>query len=464
MSLTRTEESGPAARSDSAASSVTGTVPEQPGKSLLRRRAESLMHLISGSIGTALLMFGSISIAARSLGPSVFGAFVLILAIGRVSERLLRFESWQPLVRYVALEEVAGNNESIARLYVYGLVLDVGAALAAALVAVSAGILIGPFIGLEAEHTGLVAIYAVAIACNIRGMPSAALRMAGRFKTLAYIQVFSAILRLGLALVLLLQEAGLTKFLVLWTGMQVLDSAIFVFLGFKSVRDQGVPSLFSVSWRGLPGSFPGFLRFAFSTNLSSTLRTLTHEADTLLVGFFVGPAAAGLYFLARRVAKVAQQMGEFVQMVTYPDLARTWSGANRSEFGRIVKFVQIMLGGFGVAAIIGVWLLGKPSLNLALGPDFVAAYPLLVTQLFAVLLILHAAPSRSALLAMNRPIFVLVTAIISTTVFFATALITIPQYGAIGANFAHIAFGFATAVGLDAAMWRGIKRGPMKEA
>lgn len=460
MNLTRTEEGGPV-RSDSAVSpGANGAV----GKSLLRRRAESLLHLVSGSIGTALLMFGSISIAARALGPSGFGAFVLILAIGRVSERLLRFESWQPLVRYVAFEEAAGNSENIARLYVYGLLLDIVAALAAALFTVGAGIVIGPFVGLDAEHKALVAIYAVAIACNIRGMPSAALRMAGRFKTLAYIQAVSAIMRLGLALVLVLQGAGLAAFVVLWTVMQILDAAIFIFLGFKSLRDQGVPNLFSVNWRGLPASFPGFLRFAFSTNLSSTLRTLSHETDTLLVGFFLGPAAAGLYFLARRIAKVAQQIGDLVQMVTYPDLARSWTATNRGEFGRVVKFVQIVLGGFGVAAIIGVWLFGKPVLNLALGPDFVAAYPMLLAQLVAVLLILHAAPSRSALLAMNRPTFVLATAVVSTAVFFATAQFAIPQFGAIGANFAHIAFGLVTAVGLDAAMWRGIKHRPTEES
>ena len=428
------------------------------GKSLFRRRSESLLHLIGGSIGTALLMFASISIAARALGPDAFGAMVLILAIGRVSERLLRFESWQPLIRYVALEETAGNNGNIARLYAYGLLLDIGAALAAALIAVGAGLVLGSAIGLQPEHAGLVAIYALAIACNIRGVPSAALRMAGRFRTLAYVQSVSAILRLVLAVFLLFHGAGLAAFVVLWTAMQILDAAIFFLLGMKSMRNQGVPSLLSVSWRGLPAAFPGFLRFALSTNLSSTLRTFSHEADTLLVGFFLGPAAAGLYFLARRIAKVAQQIGDLVQMVTYPDLARNWNGAKREAFGRLVHFVQLVLGGFGLFAIIGVWLFGKPVLAAAFGPDFVDAYPLLLAQLVAVALILHAAPSRSALLAMNRPSFVLATAAVSTVVFFTTALIAIPQYGAIGANFAHIAFGIATAAALDAALWRGLRQ------
>jgi O-antigen/teichoic acid export membrane protein len=428
------------------------------GKSLLWRRAQSLVHLISGNVGVAILMFGSISVAARALGPSSFGAFVLVLAIGRVSERIVRFESWQPLVRYVAAEELAANSEDIARLYAYGLLLDIGAALTAALIAVVSAIALAPLVGLEADQTGLVAIYAIAIACNIRGVPSAAMRMAGRFRTLAYVQAVSAIARLILAFVLLGQGAGVLEFIVLWTTMQMLDAAIFNLIGFRSLRDQGVPNLFLVNWRGLPERFPGFLGFAFSTNLSSTLRTLTHEADTLLVGFFIGPGAAGMYFLARRIAKVAQQIGDAVQMVTYPDLARMWAGAVRGEFGRVVTWVQLLLGGFGVTAILGVWLLGKPLLHYAFGADFVDAYPLLLAQMVAVMLLLHAAPSRSALLAMNRPKFVLGTAAFSTVVFFATASLAIPQFGALGANIAHIAFGLASAVVLDIAMWKGIRR------
>lgn len=429
------------------------------GKQLLRQRLESLLHLLGGNVGIAIIMFGSISLAARALGPTDFGAFVLVLAIGRVSERILRFESWQPLVRFVANEETSADGQKIARLYAYGLLLDVSAAAAAAIVAVFAGFVIGPLIGLESDQTVLVAIYALAIACNIRGMPSAALRMAGKFKTLAYVQAVSGLARLAIALILLMNGVGLFGFVVLWTAMQILDAAVFNMFGFRSMRDQGIPSLLSVSWRGLKESFPGFLKFAFSTNLSSTLRTLTHEADTLLVGFFVGPAGAGLYFLARRIAKVAQQVGDLVQMVAYPDLARLWARADREDFSRVVRWVQLVLGGFAVAAIIGVWLFGRQILDLAFGAEFVAAYPLLIAQLVAVLLILHAAPSRSALLAMNRPTFVLGVAVFSTAIFFATALIAIPQFGAIGANFAHIAFGLATAVLLDAAIWRNLRRG-----
>lgn len=426
-------------------------------KAILASRIRWILHLLGGNVGVAVIMFGSISLAARSLGPRDFGAFVLVLAIGRVCERLLRFESWQPLVRFVAVEESSGNKEDIARLYAYGLILDIAAALAAAFVATLAGLLIGDWFGLASDQTWLVAVYAIAIACNIRGMPSAALRMAGRFLVLAYIQSVSGLLRLAGAFILLWLEGGVFEFVLLWTIVQIFDALVFNIASFRSLHAQNVPSLFAVSWRGLSQRFPGFLGFAFSTNLSSTLRSLTHEADTLLVGLFAGPGPAGLYFLARRIAKVAQQVGDLVQMVAYPDLARFWTKPDARDFGRIVFWIQLLFGCFAIAAFLGTWAIGKPLLVLAFGAEFAGAHALLLAQLVAVALILHAAPSRSALLAMNRPRFVLFVAVISTILFFAIAVYALPRFGALGANFAHIAFGACTALLLDVAAWKGIR-------
>lgn len=422
-------------------------------RALIKSRLASVMHLLTGNFGIAGIMLLSMSLAARSLGPAQFGAMALVLATGRVSERLLRFEAWQPLIRFVAAEEEGASPHRLARLYAYGLMLDVASAVLAAILSVVFGIVAGSAIGLQPDQIGLVAIYACAIALNIRGMSSAALRMSGKFRTLAYIQLAGGLLRLALALVLYLNGAGLRDFIIVWTVAQIFDALLFNIIGFRTLHQRAIPNPLRVSWLGLPSQFPGFLRFAFSTNLSSTMRTLTHEADTLLVGFFAGPGAAGLYHLSRRIAKVAQQSGDMIQTVIYPDLARMWAAMKLARVKKMVRWVQIAMAGFGVAALVAIGILGKPLLGMLFGESYVAAWPLLMTQVVAVTLLLHAAPSRSALLAMNRPTYVLGVAFASTVIFFAVALYALPQFGAIGANYAHIAFGLTTAICLDLALW-----------
>jgi O-antigen/teichoic acid export membrane protein len=417
---------------------------------------KNILHLVSGSSGNAILMLISTTIAARTLGPAAYGVLALVLTVGRLSERLLRFESWQPLIRFAASDDIAGDKKKMSELYLYGLFLDIGTALLAAVLTMIVGYALMTVIGLKPEHMPLLAIYAVAIAMNIRGVPTAALRFDGQFRTLAYVQMLSSVLRLALAGAGLFLGFSLLEFVIIWTVCQALDSLLFLWLGLRVIRKQGIPSPFRANPFGLKQKFPGFMSFAWSTNISGTLRTMTQEADTLLVSAFAGTAWAGFYHIAKRIAKVAQQVGSMMQAVVYPDMARMWAQKDFTAFKSTVKRVQLVLGAVGVAFLAVFWLLGDWMMKVVFGPEFAQAYPLLVAQLLAVVLIMHAAPSRSALLAMNRPGFVLWVAIASTILFFVTAWITMPFYGALGANFAHIAFAALTAIAMDIAMWRQI--------
>jgi O-antigen/teichoic acid export membrane protein len=442
---------------------MTGTsqaaeaTPEWRKKGFERKWLKNIGHLVSGSSGNAILMLVSTTIAARTLGPAAYGVLALVLTVGRLSERLLRFESWQPLIRFAASEEIADDPKRMSELYLYGLLLDVGTAVGAALLSIILGYALMSLIGLKPEHMPMVAIYALAIATNIRGVPTAALRFDGKFRTLAYVQMLSSLIRLVLATIGLLMGFSLIEFIIIWTVCQMFDSLLFLWLGMRTIRKKGIPSPLRANPRGLKDRFPGFMAFAWSTNVSSTLRTLTQEADTLLVSAFAGTAWAGFYHIAKRIAKVAQQVGAMMQAVVYPDMARMWAKMDYGAFKSTIMRVQGILGAVGIGFLAAFWLAGDWIMRVAFGPEFADAYPLLIAQLVAVVLIMHAAPSRSALLAMNRPGFVLWVAIASTILFFATAWITMPIFGALGANFAHIAFAALTAIAMDIAMWRQIK-------
>ena len=447
---------------------LSGRIARLHGKwrksSFIKSRLIAIAHLLSGNATNALIMLISTTIAARSLGAQAYGVLALVLTIGRISERLVRFESWQPLIRFAAMEEEKKDPRRLSELFLYGFLLDIGSAVFAALLTVIGGWLLMPVLHLRPDDLPLVAIYALAIACNARGMPTAALRLDGKFRTLAYIQLFASVLRVGFAIAAMLAGAGLMTFVIIWTGAQAIDSLLFLWLGFHVLRKLGIPNPLTANLRGLTGKFPGFMKFAWSTNFSSTLRTFTQEADTLLIGALVGTNWAGFYHIAKRIAKVAQQVGTMIQAVIYPDMARMWARADFATFRRTTARLQFVLAAIGLSLLGITWLFGGPLIKLAFGKEFAAAYPLLIAQLMAVVLIMHAAPSRSALLAMHRPHFILMIAGLSTALFFAVAFTAIPIYGALGANMAHIAFAALTAVAMDVAMWRGIKEKSRQEA
>lgn len=422
-----------------------------------RSRLTAIGHLLSGNFLNALIMLVSVALAARSLGPASYGIMVMVLSYNRVVERILRFESWQPLIRFAVQEERESAPERLRRLYAYGLLLDIGAAALSALVAISLALLFGSLFHLTSLHVELIAIYSVATLVNVAGVPTAALRLSGQFKMLAYTQVAANLLRIVFAGYCAIEGYGLVGFMIAWTAAQALGSLIVFWVGFRALLRMGVPNPFGAPLRGLTKDFPGFFGFACSTNLSLTLRVITTEADSLFVGAVAGAPAAAVYFLAKRIAKVASQVGAQIQAVVYPDVARLWASGNIGGFRAATLQVQVALAAVGATMLLGAYLFGPLLIRVGPGEAYQATYVLLLTQLVAVMLTLHAAPSRSALLAMNQSWLVLAIAAAGTALFVLIAGYAVPRYGPVGGNIAHIALGGMTAILFDIA-WLGKAR------
>ena len=334
----------------------------------------------------------------------------------------MRFESWQPLIRFAASEEINDDPKRMSELYLYGSAAGRrdgrwrGFAFSIIL-----GYALMTVIGLKPEHMPMVAIYALAIATNIRGVPTAALRFEGKFRTLAYVQMLSSLIRLGLAVAGLLMGWSLIGFIILWTACQMFDSLLFLWLGMRTIRKKGIPSPLSrQSARAEGQKLPGL------HELCVVNQCVEHLADT---------DAGGRYAVGQRLCR--NGLGRFLPPRQTDRQSRTTGrrydaggnlprhGADVGEAGCIAPSAPPSCGCRVCWALVGLgllamfWLLGDWMMRVAFGPEFADAYPLLIAQLVAVVLIMHAAPSRSALLAMNRPGFVLWVAIASTILFFA---------------------------------------------
>jgi len=102
--------------------------------SLRDRRVRAVVHLLSGTSGTVVLSLLSITLAARALGPQEYGVLALILTLGQACERLLSFQSWQPLIRYGSTFEMESDSDDLRSLLKFGLMLDFAGSAAAWLV------------------------------------------------------------------------------------------------------------------------------------------------------------------------------------------------------------------------------------------------------------------------------------------------------------------------------------------
>lgn len=417
-------------------------------EAVFRRRLFNIGHIMSGNAASSGIGLFAVAVTARTLGPTEYGILALIISFSRAVERLVSFQSWQPMIRYGAGLDPVKDAGALKSLFKFGLLIDIAAGVAAWLVGIGALWIASQWYDWNTTtfETGLA--YCTVLLFNLSGMPTAVLRLAGRFRVVAYGQVGSAVVRLGLCLAVAHLGGGLAAFAMVWAATQILGSLTLLGSGFWQLRRQGLTGLWRAPIAGITQRFGGLWRFTWSANLSLTLRSSANQLDTLIVGALAGPAAAGLYHIAKQVGRIAQQVGTQVQAVIYPDIAKLWAAGRRDEFRRAVVQVEVLLVGFGVVGLAVVAVVAEPVLRFAAGPAFAAAAPLLTVQMVAVIMIIGGTAAYSALLAMGHAHRALAVVAVATAVFHCTALLLIPRIGAMGANIAHIALGLVWISGL----------------
>ena len=425
----------------------------------LKRRLTHVGQLLLGNYSGALLSLAAVALTARTLGAAEYGVLVLTIAFVRAVERLISFQSWQPIIKYAAPLSTQENGPELRALLKFGLLLDLGAAASGWVVAIISALIASAWFNWDEQTTSLVLLYSTVLLFNITGLPTAVLRLAGRFGVFAYAQVVSACVRILLCGAASLAGSGLLTFGVIWMVTQILGAVIFQLTAFHVLRQQGMRGVLRTSLKGVTRRFPGLWGFAVSANLSLTLRSSAHQLDTLLIGALAGPTAAALYYIAKQVGKLTLQVGAQVQAVVYPDVARLWAKGRVAEFQQATLQIEALLATFGLLLFVGALLLGEPVLRWAVGPEFVGAAPILAVQMIAVMLTLSGSAGYSALLAMGRQKQVLSVVIVGTAIFHTTALILIPWLGAIGASLAHVMLGLIWVAGLMINFRRALAEG-----
>lgn len=405
------------------------------------RRVRSVRHLLTGTAATVGLSLLSIALVARALGPAGYGILALILALGQATERLVSFQSWQPLIRYGAVLDPATDRDALRTLLKFALLLDLGgSAMAwaiASLLAVAAW-----WLSMMATDTLLLTLmFLVSLLFNLNGIATGVFRLYDHFRLIAQIQVGNALLRLLACGAAFLTGATLRDFVLIWAATQVTGTLANFIAARIVLRRQGIVAILGAPLGDMATRFPGLWRFAWGANVSLTLWSSVQQVDTLLVGWLADPAAAGLFHIAKRISRVMGQVGSQVEAVVYPDLSRLAARGDRRAFLRVIVQTELILAGFGVACFAGCLLVGNLALRLTAGPQFAGAAPLLTVQVLAVALTISGAANRAGLLALGQQRAVMRTVMAATTTFYCTAPLLILRIGPMGANIAHVLFG-----------------------
>jgi len=259
--------------------------------------------LLTGKIVGAVLSLIYLGLATRSLGPTAFGQFVLILGTGQAIATIVSFETWQLLLRYGMGFLRAGQSDALGRLIAFCTILDMAGALIGACLAIVGVALLAPRFGWSSGTQTQTLIFCFALLVSFRSTATGVLRLHDRFGAAALAETVTPVVRLTGALLVIEMGASVVGLLIAWAVAELVTSIAHWALAFRVLP----PRREWWHWQGLlavPKECPGLWRYAAITNAGSTLGLVGKQFAVLLVGASVSPAAAGGYRIAHQLGQV----------------------------------------------------------------------------------------------------------------------------------------------------------------
>lgn len=414
----------------------------------MRRVLGNFWILIRGRGAAAIMAFAATALMARALGPAEFGMVVLMHTYVMLIRALLDFGTVDAVVRFGLPAHDASDKHALAKLIKVCRRIDKQASMTAALLALLVAPFAGPAMGMDTKHVMLLMAYSTVLITPGAGSAAGVLRLYDRFDILGRQMIIAPSLRfIGVAIAWQL-GAPIEIFVAIWGTAYVAENVYLLWQAKHKYRKQINQALTGVTLKDASlNDFDGLRHFLWVTYWQSNLDVLPKHITTLLVGYFLGPAEAGLMRLAREIASTLSRPSLLIRNVVLLDLTRAWHQGSASF--DVVAYRTAILGGlFGLTFVLMSYFFGEYLLGSLLGNEFIAAKAVLTLMLLAATLDLATSPLLSGLYAMGYALKTLRITMASTAIYLLMFVLLTRQFGLIGAGLAATAGAALTLAGM----------------
>lgn len=398
---------------------------------------QNAAYLITGNIGQAVLAFVQGVIVTRTLGPSEYGVWGVILAFSGMTQAFLSFRTTEPLTRYIIEYKQRKDNSSLQLLFTTALLTDLATRVLAYGVILALSSRVAQSI---AGGVNAIPIFWIYGATVLFGFADAVwycvAREQKRFQLLAVIPLILASVQLaGVFILWKLERLNLTGLAVLFLGISMLRLFInIVYLKTTIYRCYGI-RLWGLNWRewyGRQKELYGFWHFMKTTYLSSMVSTLVKNGDVLILGYYRSDAEVGWYRLAKNLVAMIQQVGGALASVIYQDLNELIVAKKMDDVKRgIIKLSRVWVPTVILGTIVTI-LAAKPLIQLIYGEAFTeASFPFSIL-LMGVSVLITFFWAQPIILALNEYSYNLKLVAIVCGLAFISMVVVVPYAGLIG--------------------------------
>ncbi|MEO9599070.1 oligosaccharide flippase family protein [Parasphingorhabdus sp.] len=399
--------------------------------SLVRVFRNSSWLFSAKGVGAVLSIF-YLAILTRTLGVAGFGEFMVIVGAVQVLAAILKLQTWQAVVQFGVPYLLAGQNQAFRKLSAQNFWIE----LIGGLVACGALWLMLPYgasqFGWSDSIKTAILGYGAIVFLSVRSTPIGILRAQDRFGGNAFGDAIVPIVRFVGAFALFLTTASMTGFLIIW-GLSEFISFLVMWLMVWRRHETDHPLRDASASAANPPSRREFVAFLLFTNLAYLVNVIRERLVVVIVGLVVGPAAAGLFRLADQLANSLNRLADVFARPLFAELSRLFaigqSRKLRALFWRSLR-VSAISGG---VLFIGLLLLGKNIITLISGPEYLAAFPILLLLGAATIISLSGLGLEPLLQAAGRARNALVARVSGLVALGFLMLIFLPKFGTIGA-------------------------------
>ncbi len=407
---------------------------------MFRKMLINAGKLLCGSSLNAIMGLVTAALAARTLGAEGFGILVFIQAFALIIGQLLSFNAWQAVVTFGSQAHARSDESALQRILKAALVLDVFGGLAGFFLA---WVLAGPVINfLEwPENTaGLLRLFSPAIVFSGAGAAAGALRLYGRFGLLAVAQLVAPAFRLIGTIGGYIYGIGLGDFVLIYLAASIAGQLVLMLAATQVVGWRKALSCLLQPITGVGQHFPGFWQYVITTNMHSTVKMLTREADQLLAAAMISPASLGLLKISRQFARILPMVTEPLYQTLFTELSQLHATRQSEKFNRLIQRSAISCLLIGLCGFAFFAIAGKPIITMAFGSEFTAAWPAAMIFMLALVFGLAGLPLQPAMLAIGRPEVSFRINLLSTLVYLALIVPLTRFFGIEGAAAAYVLY------------------------
>ena len=340
-----------------------------------RNLLKNASWLFSGGMGASLFAIIEISILARFLGLEQFGMFSIVVSYVMIVNGLIDFRIKEAVVRYVGQYwGVKEKTKTLSFIKLFYLIDFFSGVLAFSVTLFLADIANRVFIKSENAFE-LILIYSFSLLVStVNQNSNAILRVFNRFRDIAFVEMFRLGLRVVFVVMLLVAGFGIEGVFIAYVAAAFISFAVLQFLVNRILKKEALGAWFGVELGPAIGEIKSVMWFALNSTFSGFIgRVFDKNFPILVLGYFFGSEASGLYKTAAAFSKIVARLKSPAQSTIYPALVNIQTRRDYKTFKKIVSYSTKVLMKLFIPVGAVVFVFADGIIHIFFGAEYTPA-------------------------------------------------------------------------------------------